>query len=214
MAIHRRRGGGGHPCTPPPQTKVTIAARNEICDWESLVGPFLVLKLLGPRRPPPFLIRPWGCRRGRHVTRVRQVRRARKELDPTEPDAGRGLLLPSPGCHRGGYYQRGEGGGGLGTVTTWNGITEVCQMMLRYLKWDCPRSPPSPSSKSLPPPPKPVDSSSLCTAPPPPRGRGGREGTANCPKSPRHRRRRRKTVLRLRRGCSRKGCHFLWFIWR
>ena len=52
MAVHHRRRGGA-PLNPlPPQTKVTIVGKNEIYNWENLVGPFLVRKLLGPR--PPF----------------------------------------------------------------------------------------------------------------------------------------------------------------
>ena len=27
---------------PPPQTKVTIVGKNDVCHWEHLVGPFLV----------------------------------------------------------------------------------------------------------------------------------------------------------------------------
>ena len=49
--------GGGSPPPPPgppAQTKVTIAGKNEICNRENLIGPFLVRKLLGPRPPPPF----------------------------------------------------------------------------------------------------------------------------------------------------------------
>ena len=46
MAVHRRRRGG-YP--PHPQTKVTIAGKNEIYHWENLFGPFLVHRLLGPR---------------------------------------------------------------------------------------------------------------------------------------------------------------------
>ena len=56
-------GGGGVPLPgpPPPQTKVTIVGKNEIYNWENLIGPFLVHKLLGPRPPPspPLLIFPW-----------------------------------------------------------------------------------------------------------------------------------------------------------
>ena len=48
-------GGGGSPKTPspPPQTKVTIVGRNETYNWENLVEPFLVHKLLGPKPPLP-----------------------------------------------------------------------------------------------------------------------------------------------------------------
>ena len=50
---------------PPSQTKVTIVGKNEIYDWENLVGPFLVHKLLGSRPPlrppsPPVTHSP-GC---------------------------------------------------------------------------------------------------------------------------------------------------------
>ena len=38
---------------PPPQTKVTIAGKNEIDNPEKLVGPFLAHKPSGPRPPPP-----------------------------------------------------------------------------------------------------------------------------------------------------------------
>ena len=43
---------------PPPwiplhQTKVTIVGTNKIYNWENLVEPSLVHKLLGPRPPPP-----------------------------------------------------------------------------------------------------------------------------------------------------------------
>ena len=44
---------GGGP-SPPPQTKVTIAGKNEIYKRENVVGPFLVHKLLGPNPPPPL----------------------------------------------------------------------------------------------------------------------------------------------------------------
>ena len=37
---------------PPPPTKVTIVGENENCNWEDLVKPFLVHKLLGPKPPP------------------------------------------------------------------------------------------------------------------------------------------------------------------
>ena len=42
---------------------MTIVGKNEIYNWEDLVGPFLVHNLLGPRPPPPLpplLILPWG----------------------------------------------------------------------------------------------------------------------------------------------------------
>ena len=48
-------GGGVPPRDPPLQTKVTIMGKNEIYHWESLVWPFLVHNLLGPRPPPPLL---------------------------------------------------------------------------------------------------------------------------------------------------------------
>ena len=48
---------------PPSQTKVTIGGKNGIYNWENIVGPFLVGKLLGPRSPapppPPFGAQPW-----------------------------------------------------------------------------------------------------------------------------------------------------------
>ena len=51
-------GGGGVPLPPqpeppPPQTIVIIVGKPEFYDWEHLIGPFLVHKLLGPRPPPP-----------------------------------------------------------------------------------------------------------------------------------------------------------------
>ena len=56
--------GGGTPLDPPsPKTKVTIVQK--LCSKEILVGPFLVHKILGPRRPPPpppYLI--FSCPRG------------------------------------------------------------------------------------------------------------------------------------------------------
>ena len=44
---------GGLPPKPPPplQTKVIIVGKNEICNWENLIGPFLVHK----SPPPPIL---------------------------------------------------------------------------------------------------------------------------------------------------------------
>ena len=83
MAVHQRRGGGITPLCDIPsgccfftvpwtvtrsslrmlrrvplpslQTKVITVGKNEIYKRENLVGPFLVLKLLGPRLPsPPF----------------------------------------------------------------------------------------------------------------------------------------------------------------
>ena len=52
IAVHHRRRG-----TPLPlQTKVSIVGKNEIYKRENLVGPFLVHKILGPRRPPPPLL--------------------------------------------------------------------------------------------------------------------------------------------------------------
>ena len=41
------------PPPPLPKTKGTIMGNNEIYCWESLMGPFLVHELLGPRPPPP-----------------------------------------------------------------------------------------------------------------------------------------------------------------
>ena len=41
-----------HP-PPPPRTKGTIVGNNEIYRRETLIGPFLVHKCLGPRPPPP-----------------------------------------------------------------------------------------------------------------------------------------------------------------
>ena len=48
---------------PPPQAKVTLVGKREMCRWENMVGPVLVHELLGPRPPPPSppsspLIRP------------------------------------------------------------------------------------------------------------------------------------------------------------
>ena len=40
------------PPPPTPKTKVTIVGKNQIYDWENLIGPFLVCKLLGPRPRP------------------------------------------------------------------------------------------------------------------------------------------------------------------
>ena len=40
---------------PPPRTKVSIVGKNEIYNWATLSGHFLVHKLLGPKSPlPPF----------------------------------------------------------------------------------------------------------------------------------------------------------------
>ena len=48
------------PPPPQPQTKVTIVGKTEIYNRESLDGPFLIHKILGPGPPPtPFLILPW-----------------------------------------------------------------------------------------------------------------------------------------------------------
>ena len=50
-------GGEGFPppLDPPLQTKVTTEGKNEVSNWENLVGPFLVHIILGPRPPlPPF----------------------------------------------------------------------------------------------------------------------------------------------------------------
>ena len=41
------------PWTPHPETKVTIVGKAEICNRENLIGPFLLLKFLGLRPPPP-----------------------------------------------------------------------------------------------------------------------------------------------------------------
>ena len=46
-ALERLTAIGGPP--PSPETKVTMVGNSEIYRWESLVGPFLVHKLLGPR---------------------------------------------------------------------------------------------------------------------------------------------------------------------
>ena len=52
----KTKGGGPLPQTPlpPPQTKVTIAGKNEIYNRETLVRPFLVHQVLGPKPPPPL----------------------------------------------------------------------------------------------------------------------------------------------------------------
>ena len=51
----RRRWGGGGDRPPPPQTKVIIAGQNEICRWESPVGPFLIFgtHTFGSQTPAP-----------------------------------------------------------------------------------------------------------------------------------------------------------------
>ena len=51
----KNQGGGASPRTPspPPQTKVTIAGKNEIYNRENLVRPFLGHQVLGPNPPPP-----------------------------------------------------------------------------------------------------------------------------------------------------------------
>ena len=50
----QEEGGGTPPWTPPPQTKGTIAGKNETYPWETLVGPFSVHTFLG-LRPHPLL---------------------------------------------------------------------------------------------------------------------------------------------------------------
>ena len=45
------------PPPPPPRTKGTITGENEICNWENLIGPLLVHKVVGPK-PPPALLSP------------------------------------------------------------------------------------------------------------------------------------------------------------
>ena len=45
-------GGGGRP-SPPERSDHRGKQCNAICCWESVVGPFLVHKLLGPRPPCP-----------------------------------------------------------------------------------------------------------------------------------------------------------------
>ena len=94
----KNEGGGASPKTPspPPQTKVTIAGKNEIYNRENLVRPFLVHQVLGPKPPPPppLLKRspapppPWG--ENRH-------------LKNTPPPWG------EPSRHWGGYFRRGGG---------------------------------------------------------------------------------------------------------
>ena len=64
--IKNQGGGDPSPKTPssPPQTKVTIVGKNEICNRENLVRPFLVHQVLGPKPPPPLpplLKRSPGC---------------------------------------------------------------------------------------------------------------------------------------------------------
>ena len=68
---HRRRRGVPPfgPPSPPLQTKVTVVGNHKIYTRENLVGPFLVHKLLGLRRPlspPSNTSLPsglWGCLR-------------------------------------------------------------------------------------------------------------------------------------------------------
>ena len=57
-----RRGGGcirtadNRRRTPPPQTKVTIAEKNEIYNRENLIGPFFGTHTFGSQTPPPGLL--------------------------------------------------------------------------------------------------------------------------------------------------------------
>ena len=52
-ADNRRRRPPPPPWTPsfPLQTKVTVVAKNQICNRDNLIGPVLVHKLLGPSSP-------------------------------------------------------------------------------------------------------------------------------------------------------------------
>ena len=59
-AVERLTTAGGVAPSPPPpgrplppQTKVIIAGKNEVYNWDNLVRPFWVHTLLGPRPPPP-----------------------------------------------------------------------------------------------------------------------------------------------------------------
>ena len=54
QAIFGTPSFGSKTPSPPPQTKVTIAGKNEIYNWENLVRPFLVHQVLGPKPPPPL----------------------------------------------------------------------------------------------------------------------------------------------------------------
>ena len=38
---------------PPPPNQSDFVGKNEICNRENLIGPFLVHKILGPRSPTP-----------------------------------------------------------------------------------------------------------------------------------------------------------------
>ena len=54
-AIHHRGRGVIPAVSPRPQTKVTVVGKSEIYNRATLVGPFLVHKILGPRPPLPPL---------------------------------------------------------------------------------------------------------------------------------------------------------------
>ena len=49
----KTEGGGPSSKIPPPLTKVTIVGKNEIYNWENLVGPFLARKPFGSQTPSP-----------------------------------------------------------------------------------------------------------------------------------------------------------------
>ena len=111
------RGGGPLPPGPPPprsskslgpspwtplpfETKVTTVRKNKIHNWENLVGPFLVHKLLGPRLPlppPPPVKHSPGARFSACIF-IHSERRTCAAMQVTQSHHNCSHCAPSPDC--------------------------------------------------------------------------------------------------------------------